>query len=552
MAYEFNPNAKRFEVPNPHRVENLFLLTGGSALVLAGLAGLVAARNHIGNDAVGGSAGVLIGAAVFAAGLYVLASVLRQLKFYFGRDQPLSFGQSRSQYAPTAENVRSWIRQNAIDYQIPHSGIDQLLYALIPNLVFSPMPLQHVARAQFRNLLVFAAIIVSAVVALLGVTGNAKGWIALIYFGLSAFIVLRTWLRPGVGATEMSVPLLVLLAVGSIVGPILLSMTGIGAVPFAKSIAWIWQATLAIGATTCSAGLLLFAVTRHVIVPNSIAMSNHTQKVSFNGSPDQLYVELDRQLQASWTEQIPNRRYVRSEPIIQGERGSFTGEVMEESQPIPTDTETPSVAECWESKQYQPLILVDCVILILLIAAAVIGYMSAARGGKGAANLLLAGFTCWAVAMYTFKSSKFLWRRFRFVSRVYWVEMQGNFQQASVDFGNVLQDRLKTRKQVINVEDMTLRTWVAELDSICYGRDEERWVVGFAGAPQAAQQLGESLAAHLREGSIIVAPTSPGDLQRAAQAAALNGLNSSQLPGNAQSSAAALLASQSIDDQLKE
>jgi hypothetical protein len=185
----------------------------------------------------------------------------------------------------------------------------------------------------------------------------------------------------------------------------------------------------------------------------------------------------------------------------------------------------------------------------LLLATAVIGYISAARGGRDCANLLVTGFTCWAVAMYAFNSSKFLWRRFRFVSRVYWLEMQGNFQHASVDFGNTLQDRVKTRKQVINVEDMTLRTWVAELDSICYGRDDDRWVVGFAGLPKEAQQLGESLANHLREGSIIVAPTSSGDLQRATQAVALNSLSAPQASTDAQASAAALLAMQAAGKQ---
>jgi hypothetical protein len=93
---------------------------------------------------------------------------------------------------------------------------------------------------------------------------------------------------------------------------------------------------------------------------------------------------------------------------------------------------------------------------------------------------------------------------------------------------------------------MTLRTWVAALDSICYGRDGYRWVVGFAGLPQAASDLGNALATHLREGSIIVAPTSANDLQRAQQVAALN--SSAPQPAEHQASAAALLATQLTDN----
>ena len=65
--------------------------------------------------------------------------------------------------------------------------------------------------------------------------------------------------------------------------------------------------------------------------------------------------------------------------------------------------------------------------------------------------------------------------------------MQGNFQVSNVDFGNVVQDRFRSQKTVTNVEDMTLRMWVADIDSVCYGRDRERFIVGLAGNSQASR-----------------------------------------------------------------
>lgn len=56
-----------------------------------------------------------------------------------------------------------------------------------------------------------------------------------------------------------------------------------------------------------------------------------------------------------------------------------------------------------------------------------------------------------------------LWGRFDFKSQLIWVTMEGNYQAAKIAFGNQFTDRIKTQKQVINIETMTLRVWVAEL-----------------------------------------------------------------------------------------
>lgn len=47
MGYEFNPQSQRFDVPNPHRVENLFLAVGAVLLIASGFASLFIARARI-------------------------------------------------------------------------------------------------------------------------------------------------------------------------------------------------------------------------------------------------------------------------------------------------------------------------------------------------------------------------------------------------------------------------------------------------------------------------------------------------------------------------
>jgi hypothetical protein len=218
VGYEFNPQSQRFDVPNPHRVENLFLAAGAALLIASGFASLFIARTRITDPAQTGSWAALVAAVLtLFAGFTLVTWILWQLRFYFGREQPSSLapamtptqtGESRE-----ARGVTETLRQNAFHYDVPVSGIDQLLYTWMPDLIFSPPPLQSIARAQFRNMLAFSAILVSALIAVFGVSHPGQRSLALmLYCVLGAWILLRALRKDG-GATELSVPALVVLAV---------------------------------------------------------------------------------------------------------------------------------------------------------------------------------------------------------------------------------------------------------------------------------------------------------------------------------------------------
>jgi hypothetical protein len=158
----------------------------------------------------------------------------------------------------------------------------------------------------------------------------------------------------------------------------------------------------------------------------------------------------------------------------------------------------------------------------MILGAAAFSMLTVAKWPASAAGYALAALFCYLLALFCLKSSQLLWRRFRFTSRLYWLEMQGNFQESNVDFGNIVQDRFKSQKTVTNVEDMTLRLWVADVDSICYGRDRPRFIVGLAGNGKESERLGQHLAEFARGQAVIVSPTSARDVERASQIADMN------------------------------
>lgn len=527
MGYEFNPQSQRFDVPNPHRVENLFLAAGALLLIASGFASLFIARERITDPSQSGSWAALVAAVVtLFAGFALVTWILWQLRFYFGREQPSSLAPSMT---PTqtgesreARDITETMRQNAFHYDVPVSGIDQLLYTWMPDLIFSPPPLQRIARAQFRNMLAFTAIFISALIAVFGVSHPGQRWfIFMLYTLLGAWVLVRALRKDG-GATELSIPALIALAVAAVIGPVLLGMLLPATFNSPIPMNWAALAALVVVGGLVATTFLLLAVVTQTLRPTTISMTNHLEIVSFNGSPNQILLHFARTLQELWFEKIPNRRYIAQPPQIAGLRGAFGGEVLEESQPVPTEGSSLTLQYCLAAREYRFLVGIAGLALALIAGAATLSLLAVLRWPANAANLIASAGVCFLLALFCLKSSQLLWRRFRFTSRLYWLEMQGNFQESTVDFGNIVQDRFKSQKTVTNVEDMTLRLWVADVDSICYGRDRPRYVVGLAGNPTESARLGHHLADFARNQSVLVTPTSSRDTDRASQLGEMN------------------------------
>lgn len=528
MGYEYNPQSQRFDVPNPHRVENVFLSVGAALLVISGFASLFIARGRMLEHQAGGSWAAL-GVAVLTlfAGFTVVSWVLWQLRFYFGREQPNSLAPNmtptQSGESLEARSLTETLRQNAFNYDVPVTGIDQLLFTWMPDLLFSPKPLQQIARAQFRNLLVLAAILLSALIALFGVSApGQRPLVFMFYCVLAAWVLVRAVLRPGVGSTELSLIAVIVLCVIAVIGPVALGMLLPADIPPPLGLNWALLAPLTVLVALAAAGMLLMSVMTQTLRPTTIAMANHLEIVSFNGAPNQILLHYARTLQELWFEKIPNRRYIFHPPTSDGTRGSFTGESLEESQPVPTEAGPLTVAYCLTAREYRWLMFVTILSTALIAATAVLSWLAVWRWPNAAGDLIATATVCFLIALYCLRASRYLWRRFRFTSRLYWLEMQGNFQVSNVDFGNIVQDRFRSQKTVTNVEDMTLRMWVADIDSVCYGRNEERFVVGLAGNARESQRLAQHLASFARSQAVIVAPGSARDAERAAQTNQMN------------------------------
>lgn len=105
----------------------------------------------------------------------------------------------------------------------------------------------------------------------------------------------------------------------------------------------------------------------------------------------------------------------------------------------------------------------------------------------------IVGAAFFGVGNFCFKAGNVLWGRFDFGSEMVWVEAKGNYQSASMQFGNELTDRMKTKRQVISIENMTLRIWRAQIDTVAFGKNAPRSLLAMRGLPDKAKYLSDHL-----------------------------------------------------------
>lgn len=538
MSYEYNAESRQLDFPNPYYAENWFLAAASAILVLGGISLLLLSRGAIAaGHGLHGVLPLLLGVGVLLAGLNKGRQLLLQLRFFFGRSRPDGLA---GELAPDADGrsdksdeLKETLRQNALKYPEPHGPLNGLLYAWIRELIVAPLPVQWIAQRQFQTAIAIVVTLLSFLVAWLGFgTGKAADWMGLFYFGFSVLLLARP-LESGAGArAEVGMRGLLVLILSAIFVPVLLPLVA----PGLPSLDWLslnGQTLFLLLAALLGVGLYFVALMQQMGGVPATNMAREQTSLSLNCHPKQLMDELDRTLQDTWTERIPNRRYARKMPVIGNGAGTFAAELVEETQPMPgTGQRRVDPASAFVLPRFRFIAWLDVLGLALVALGVAWLVMFGAKFqpeamDKHLFSTLTLGLSMLVVGFYCLKAGHVLWGRFDFTSRLVWVEMQGNYQSAQMNFGNAFTDRVKTEKQLINIETMTLRVWAAELDTVIFGKNAQRFIVGLRGVPDYARQLAAHLVEFAQQQSVIVAPTSRADMQKSAVLGAMNALGGS-------------------------
>jgi hypothetical protein len=528
MSYDYSSESKLLELPNPYRLQNRMLWLCATLLVLCGVLSLFWARDALqGRTLAAAAAPLLAGLVMLVAGLACAATAARRLRFFFGRGRPASLAPEIPPGATggsqAADRVKEMLRQGGLTYPEPQGAIEGLLYHWAPTLITAPLVVQGLAQRTMFNLAAIAATLLSFGVSFV-LFGNdsTRPWIAILYFLFGAFFILRPVLSAS-RARLTSLSLVGLIA-AAILAPVAIGLVG-RSLPSLGGLSLTTQTTLMLLAALVATGLAMAAVLGQVDAAPQTRASVEQSRLSMNAPPSSLMDELDRMLQTAWTERIPNRRYARIDPLTPATSpsGSFAGELLDETQPLPVaGTKAPSFAAALSDQRHRGPLLLDLYATALTLAAIAmslyfVSSFDAAQAAQPNRYSLLGNSAILAlVAAFCFKSAAQLWGRFNFESVLLWVEMVGSYQTSRIGTGNSFSSRLSTENDIVRTEAMTLRVWRARIESVVFGKDDSRQVT----AMFSTEKEGKALSAHLSEfargQSVFVAPTGSEDQARIA------------------------------------
>ena len=428
MSYDYSSEYKLLELPNPYQLQNRLLWICGAVLLLAGVTSLFWARGAMQESALRLVAGPLIaGLTMVAAGLLCATTAARRMRFFFGRGRPASLAPEipvgANGGSKAAAAVKEILRQGGITYPEPQGAVEGMLYHRAPKLITAPREVRFQAQRYVFNLCAIGATLASCIVswALFG-NPTTRPWIGLLYFVFGLFVLLK----PAVsnGRAKFSRATLVVLIAAAILAPVGIGLVG-AKLPSLYGFEVTAQTFVMLIGSLIACALAVWAILAQVDPAPQTRASVEQSRLSMNSPPGSLMDELDRLMQSSWTEQIPNRRYARIDPVATAgtPSGSFAGELFEESQPLPvTGTQAPSLASALAAPRHRALLLLDLYGTILVIAAVVMSLpfvrafdMSAPwrdnRFALVGTSAILA-----VMAAFCFQAAARLWGRFNFES----------------------------------------------------------------------------------------------------------------------------------------
>lgn len=544
MSYEFNSSDSLLnDVPNPYKFENIFMFITAAVTMAGAIHIIVTAKGlfQAHNDKL---AAVTLALAMLLGGVSIktLIKALSQVRFWLGRKFPLGLAGElpvkECGVGVGTEELLDTMRHRALDFPEPKGALNGVLYSLVNDLITSPTAVQAAAVLHFHSILQLAALLVSLIVSFFVFSGTAhEGVASWLYLPASGLSLLTPFMQQNRLSMDAAPDLqaqastangalwkLMGLLVFSIMAPVLIPRV-LPAFPLPPM--WVAPALLLTGSLVASL-LFFFAVIARLDRAGHTDVSCEQTTIAMNCAPAQLWTAISRDFQSSWERSIPNRAYANIPPdVSEGERGSFGGYIVEESQPVPTSTtQFRTWGEALKVTSARLLLALGAWGVVCATAASFIAaYYAmdfASMERMQISRVMLVVIALCMVVVLSHKNGHLLWSRIQFKSRIYWIETSGTFMTSKIAIGNQFKGHTQSSSTLTRIEDATLRVWVTDIVSVVFGKDGHRCIIAMASADGVAKSIADRLKAFAADQSSVATPTSSRDLERAQSIGALD------------------------------
>jgi hypothetical protein len=515
MTIQIDPKGRIHTWPNPYKFENFALLIIGLITFAAGIVILLGVRSQF-NPSNAAKLLLPLFLAVFfmGFGIKMVLNMLGQLKLVFDVDHPLPLAQiipdGISGTSEPAERIKDQIRKNTLDYLTPTGAINNLLVFLVPNIVYAPVQLQSITRFRFANFVSTVLITLSFAFCyfLMGATPFAN-WLGAIYGAIALFWMVRGLKRSQRVQIE-SLPLVGIVVI-SVFLPIFFLFYG-QKLPTLDNYEFNWHVTTIMAALIGIHTLFILSLRQHFYRPENTPPAQIQTTAAVNFNPSEFLGEFERTTKQYQGAGLPNRRYIYTPLQLDQaqESGQFRIDMLEETQPEPFVPEGSTSRRVWLMSLSLVGVLSACILVWL-------GYDLALNQPSFEERVRKVAWfaVTFAITLSALRAGHILWGRFDFESTLMWLEMSGVYQTATARSGNEMTGNFSTKKKLVNVENLSLTVWVADIRSVAFGMEDERSIGAISGPRQKAEHLFSAMQQFGQRQSIIIAPNSSTDLHRA-------------------------------------
>lgn len=494
-----------FDYPTPYAIENRILMWRGSALLLLAL--LLTLLVSFRPEAESGAAAALLGTDVelgspvpmsLAAAFFAVLGVVNivrasgQRRLLLEPGQPASLTSELLREAQGASPGAAWLQRamvnGAPEPMVVEGPWRAWLLRLAPDLGHWPRPLHgYLERRLYHVLLCAGLLLVLAPAWWLG-TPVAAALASLALGAIVVGVVGASALSPQRRAGgPLALALWLLLALMGAAAALLLASR----LPGQDWLKMLEPLAMPVALASLLWGLLLvefmaLLAGRAQLGPVAAGrIDSHDRDLNPDAELGPLVKELDLELHRRWAEGVPNRRHAWQMPAIDaaGERGRFSGTVLEESHPLLATAarERPPAWPRWGSPEMWLVMLGVLCLLWTLLGGAFWAWQGWTqlrdagaywtKSGVGLALVVAAG--------HALRASHLLWSRFEVESTITWLEFQGEWVRTAPG-------------APASVQSHGLRVAVAQARSVFYAAAEHRLgsrtLRGLRGDDAAAQQ----------------------------------------------------------------
>lgn len=578
MSYDFG--SQTLGIVNPFKTEGKFRALTGVLLMLAGVIPLISVADALKEEAITGYAYAILGFIFVAAGARHLGVGIFQLFRYFvGRSVPtsLAYNHSRSeQDVAQAEKSTVFYNDKTLHSMLmgrknntfaePIGWVARLLHSLVPSLTFLPYQVRHLAQEMGVLVLNYLTAIMCFLIVFFvvssGLAGEIARYLTMPMLSLLLLIYLvSTWrktansihnqgnlhLKPSRGASVG-----VLLAL-SIIVPVFvgfaLDNTGIDP----KEVQELTESSPLFKAWG-NLGVLLLAVVMVVVgvIPNlksrlrsvtpRTEVSEFRDNMQESVHPNEIFINIENIVLANRRyKEIPNRLYREFDPRLNEQaegKGSFAGELLVETQPVPADNDTPLYSKSGKllaSGLAQLATLVGFGFLYLLGTNIVELLLFLQNNewsvkpallleGMSQINGIIFAFFAWltfqAAGRILNNASHIFWGEIQFTSLLMFLKTEGTYTESRISTGMSIHDSTRSENVVVR---SSITPWIltSRLNTSIFATsgsanlESPRFIMGMSRNDSELDEIVKEIKAFLRGRETIASITNESDLQNA-------------------------------------